>query len=60
MIVTIKDVRKAKYCMSGARKFFARHGLDWSSFARNGIDEEVLRQTGDAMALKVIEVARGK
>jgi hypothetical protein len=60
MIVTVSHVRQAKYCMVGARRFFKRHNLDWSDFLRNGIEEDVLKQTGDAMALKVIEVARGR
>ena len=60
MIITVKHMRKAGYCMSGARKFFIRHGLDWGSFIKNGLDEEFFRRTGDAMALRLIEVARGK
>lgn len=58
--VTIRDVRKAKMCTRGSRDFFKRHNLDWVSFLKNGIDAVELEATGDAMALKVVEVARGR
>lgn len=57
MIITMSHVRKARMCSSGAREFFRRHNLDWSEFLRSGIQSEVLIATGDAMALKVVEVA---
>lgn len=47
-------------CSRGARIFFNRHGLDWQGFLKNGIEAEKLESTGDAMALQVIEVARGR
>ena len=56
-IVRMVHVRQAKMCSSGAREFFARHGLDWQDFLKNGIDAEMLRATGDAMALQVVKVA---
>ena len=60
MIVIMRDMRAAKICSRGAREFFKRHGLDWSGFLKNGIEAEKLEATGDAMALKVVEVARGR
>lgn len=60
VIVTLKDVRAAKMCAKGAREFFKRHNLDWSAFVKDGIDSEILEMTGDAMALKVVEVARAR
>lgn len=59
-ILTMKDVRAAKMCSSGARKFFARQGFDWNDFLKNGIPAEKFIETGDAMALQVVEVARGR
>lgn len=59
-VVTMKDVRAAKMCSRGARLFFERHGLDWRSFLSEGIEAEKLIATGDAMALQVVEVARGR
>lgn len=58
--VTMRDVRKAKMCARGARQFFGVHGLDWSGFLKNGISSEDLESTGDAMAMKCVEVARGR
>ena len=58
MIVTHNDVRGMRYCNNGARKFFERHSLDWSDFVKNGVSEEQLINTGDAMALQLVEFAR--
>ena len=44
-----------RYCNTGARDFFKRHGLDWSDFIKNGIDDQVLIETGDAMAIRLVE-----
>lgn len=60
MTITMAHVRKAKMCSRGARAFLSRHGVVWSDFLKNGIDSDFLEQTGDAMALKVVEVARGR
>lgn len=60
MIITMSDARAAKMCSKGTRAFFSRHGLDYSAFLRDGIKSELLVATGDAMALQVIEVARGR
>jgi hypothetical protein len=59
-IVLIKmcHVRQAKMCSRGARQFFERHGLDWQQFVNEGVPSDVIEKTGDAMALKVVEVAR--
>lgn len=58
LVVTVRDVRAARMCIRGSRQFFIRHGLDWDDFLKNGIPGRVLADTGDAMALKVVEVAR--
>jgi len=47
-----------RYCNRGTRDFFSRHNLDWSEFVRNGLPEEVILATGDAMAIAVVEFAR--
>jgi len=48
----------AGYCSRGMRAFAERHGLDWERFLREGIPEEDLLATGDAMAQAVVEHAR--
>lgn len=54
----MSDIRKAKMCSRGTRAFFLAKGWDFQDFLKNGLDEEMLIQTGDAMALQVVEVAR--
>ena len=44
-------------CSRGARAFFARHGLDYGRFLREGLPAEQIRATGDAMALQVVAIA---
>lgn len=60
VIITMRHVRAAKMCSRGGREFARRHGLDWERFLREGIPAEQLEATGDAMALKLVEVARGQ
>lgn len=61
VIVTMRHVREAKMCAKGARQFFARYDyLDWNKFLDEGVPAEDLERTGDALALKVVEVARGQ
>ena len=60
VVVTMRHVRAARMCSKGARAFFVRHGLDWATFVRVGLPAEVIEATGDAMALRVVEVARGQ
>ncbi|MCA0871385.1 hypothetical protein LCL97_11155 [Seohaeicola saemankumensis] len=58
--VTIQDLRASRLCFQGARPWFRRHGLDWRAFLREGLDAEVLRATGDALALRVIAIAEAR
>jgi hypothetical protein len=60
LIVEMKDIRAAKMCSRGTRDFFKRHGMDWSKFLKEGLPASEFERTGDAMALKVVEVARGR
>lgn len=48
------------FCGRGTRAWFARHGIDWLNFVREGVPASVLIATGDAMALRVVEHARGQ
>lgn len=60
VIVTMKDIRATRMCSGGTRDFFKRHGMDWSRFVKDGLPEEEFIATGDAMAMKVVETARGR
>lgn len=57
MIVRIEDVRAAAQCVSGARRWFQQEGLDFRSFLIEGLDAEILRATGDPLALRAIAEA---
>lgn len=56
----MRHVRAAKFCSAGARTWWKHHGLDWSDFLDNGIEPETLLQTGDALAARVVEIARNE
>ena len=58
--VSMQTLRQARMCSRGARAFFQRHGLDWDTFLREGVPARALADTGDAMALQAVEVARGR
>jgi len=67
MIVTLMHLKSVPvpnnrpgYCNRGARPFFKRHGLDWGEFRRVGLPEEVILKTGDAMAIRLVQHARGE
>lgn len=60
MIILHVHMREIGYCNKGGRLFCAKHNLDWQKFIREGVDESVLISTGDAMALRIVESARGK
>lgn len=60
MIITMRDIRKAKMCSRGARKLAERHDLDWSDFLRNGIGSSELEKIDDGMVKHLLEVARGE
>lgn len=65
MIVTLEHLRsipgygpKPGFCAGKSREFFAAHGLDWAAFRRQGIDAQLLLDTGDALAAALVEWAR--
>lgn len=55
LIVTRTDIDELGYCARGARRWAARMGLSWPDFVARGIDAEILRATGDAMALRLVD-----
>jgi hypothetical protein len=59
VLVTMRHIRIAQMCSEGTRSFFKRHNLDWAQFLRIGLPAEQFEATGDAMAIKVAEIARG-
>lgn len=53
-LITIGDVRKSGHCVAGARRWFESYGFDFRAFVENGLPEESLAATDDALALGVI------
>ena len=58
MTVHMRHIRAADLCSGGARRWFDSHGLDWSDFLTNGVEEDVLVALNDSLADRVVEVAR--
>lgn len=58
-IVLHRHLRELGYCNRGARTWFVRHNLDWRAFLDRGLPSEDFERTGDAMALKLVEHAKG-
>ena len=52
--------RRPGWCHNGCREFAERLGLDWSAIVKaGGIPASVLMETGDAMAIRLVQHARG-
>jgi hypothetical protein len=60
LIVRVEHVRRAGYCMRGARRWARSHGIDWARFVAEGVPAAVLRATGDALARPVIAAAESE
>lgn len=56
--VRIEDFRQAGICPD-AKDWFARYGLSWRDFVRNGIDADVLRtpEPDNPIVVRVIAMA---
>jgi len=50
-------LRRCGYCLSGVRRFCARHQLDFRRLVRHGLPIDEVRATGDAMANTVADEA---
>jgi hypothetical protein len=53
-----RDLRALRFCNRGAREFFARYGLAWSSFIKGEFDVAILERLGDPMGLRAASAAR--
>lgn len=52
--LTVQDCLAAGYCVSGQRRFFAQHGIDYRAFVRDGIAVEDLAHIEDADLARAI------
>lgn len=53
-----RHIQAARLCSRGARKWFTDRGLDWSDFLKNGIAAQTLSDLEDALADRVVKVAK--
>lgn len=51
------DLPTAGLCVNGARDWFAKHGLDFRDFIKNGTPVDVMRATGCPLAERACQVA---
>jgi hypothetical protein len=58
LVITIDDIRKTGHCTRGARRWFQHNGLSFDDFLKNGVDAQRLLDTGDALALRVVQATR--
>lgn len=57
IMVQVQHIRAAKLCARGARQWFARHGLDFTTFITKGYPVEEI-ENKDALGKLVADYAR--
>lgn len=55
LIIRIDDIRKAGHCVTGAKAWFDRHGLDFRDFLKNGIPAAEFIEKGDALSKRIVD-----
>ncbi len=60
ILVTMRHVRGANLCSRGSRHWFDKYGLSWNEFLTTGISADRIAATGDAFAMRVVEIARAE
>lgn len=55
--IYIRHIRAIRNCSNGARGFFKKYGLNWTSFLSEGIEAEKLIETGDPRVAPVVQAA---
>jgi hypothetical protein len=59
MIIYLSDLRRIKKgCVTGWKGFCTLHGFSWEKIVKDGISEEELLRTGDAMAEEAIKLIK--
>lgn len=60
MKIYMQDIRRAGLCAKGARDFFKSHNLDFNDFLKHGIDIQLIENTQDSIALKVVDLVKSE
>jgi hypothetical protein len=58
--VTVAHARELGYCVKGVRRWFDGREPTWEAFVEHGVDSDWLRATGDAMAIRLADLAEGR
>ena len=58
--ITITDAREFGDCIFGLKAFAIAHNLDWKDFIKNGLPASKLLETGDAMAIELVNYVNKK
>lgn len=58
--VTVAHARELGYCLKGIRRWFDGRERSWEAFVEHGVDSDRLRATGDAMAIRLADLAEGR
>ena len=59
-LVTIADVRKAGYCVRGAREACRLRGIDFTKLVKSGIPVDELKDMDDAAIQHILRRKRGE
>lgn len=57
IMVYHRHMRALGYCNKGLRPWFAGLGISWDAMLKNGVPVDILRATGNAMAIAACELA---
>ena len=60
IMVSMRHVRAADLCSRGSRNWFEKYGLSWNEFLTTGISADRILATGDAFAVRVVDIARAE
>lgn len=55
LLITISDIRRQGYCVSGIKSWFEAHHFNFREFLQHGVESATLLATGDELARKVVE-----
>lgn len=58
--LNLKYCRVLKYCLFGVKRFCTRYDLDFKKLVRGEMLVEEFEATGEAQALRVVELARSQ
>lgn len=57
VMARLEHARALGYCARGMRRWFDGRSHSWAEFVEDGVPAAWLRATGDAMAIRVAELA---